>query len=250
MRPLHFCGLFLVSLGVIIGLSAALGHRYLQQNARGEVLRQAQLMMEAALAMRTYTSTQIKPITTLRRQSEFHEQWIPAYAATEIFTYLRAKYPEYTYREPTLNPTNLRDTAVAWEADIINAFRNNRQLTELSGERATPTGNSLYLARPIAATSACLECHSTPAAAPAAMIKQYGDRNGFGWHLNEVIGAQVVSVPLSASSQSVNKTFRLLLASMLLVGFGALIALYLALTLFVVRPSKTKVVASRHRTAV
>jgi Protein of unknown function (DUF3365) len=241
MKPLQFCAVFLLVLGAITALSAGFCYRYLQQNARGQVLQQANLMMEAALAMRTYTTNQIKPLTTLRRNSEFHEQWIPAYAATEIFTYLRAKYPEYTYREPTLNPTNPRDTAVAWEADIINDFRNQRRVGQITGERDTPTGHALYLARPIVAAQACLECHSVPAAAPQAMVRQYGDRNGFGWHLNEIIGAQIVSVPFAVSFDLANSAFRVLVVALLLVALGALIAFYLVLTLVVIRPLRESV---------
>ena len=70
--------------------------------------------------------------------------------------------------------------------------------TELVGERDTPTGRALYLARPIQITNAaCLVCHSTVEAAPKTMIDLYGPANGFGWKMNEVIGAQVVSVPMS-----------------------------------------------------
>jgi protein-histidine pros-kinase len=245
MKPWQFGLLFLGVLGFVTTLTALFSYGYFQQGARKQVLAQANLMMETALAMRTYTSEQIKPLTLLRRQSEFHQQWIPAYAATEIFNYLRAKYPEYTYREPTLNPTNLRDTAVGWEADVINVFRNDSKVKELTGERATPTGTALYLARPIVATKACLECHSVPAAAPKAMLQEYGDRNGFGWHLNEIIGAQVVSVPFSVSYDLAKSSFRILIASLLLVGIGALIAFYFALTFVVIRPLRRKIASSQ-----
>lgn len=132
------------------------------------------------------------------RDTEFHPQSVPAFAATEIFGYLRANYPDYFYKEATLNPTNLRDRAADWEADVVNQFRNNPELKDFSGQRDTPAGASLFLANPIRITNAsCLECHSTPDKAPPEMIKQYGSANGFGWTLNEVIGAQIVSVPMS-----------------------------------------------------
>ena len=77
---------------------------------------------------------------------------MPAYAATEQFNDLRKKYPDYSYKEATLNPTNPRDRATDWEADIVNQFRNGQGKGELIGERDTPTGRSLYLARPIQIT--------------------------------------------------------------------------------------------------
>jgi hypothetical protein len=137
-----------------------------------------------------------KPDEMLDR--EFHPQSVPAYAATEIFGYLRMKYPDYFYKEATLNPSNLRDRTTDWEADIVNNFRGNSTLTEFIGTRNTPTGAALYLARPIKVTNvSCLTCHSTPDKAPPEMIKLYGSANGFGWKMDEIIGAQIISMPMS-----------------------------------------------------
>lgn len=38
------------------------------------------------------------------------------------------------------------------------------------------------------------------------MIKLYGTANGFGWKLDEIIGAQVVSVPMSVPLSMAEKT--------------------------------------------
>jgi hypothetical protein len=139
---------------------------------------------------------------------EFHPQSVPAFAATEIFNYLREKYPEYFYKEATLNPTNPRDRATDWEADIVNQFRGNTKLPEFLTTRVTPTGEALVLARPIKITNAsCLTCHSTPDKAPPEMRKLYSDANGFGWKLDEIIGAQVVSVPMAVPVSMADKAW-------------------------------------------
>ena len=81
---------------------------------------------------------------------------------------------------------------------MVNSFRNATTAAEVVGERDTPIGRSLYLARPIQIKSgACLDCHSTVDAAPKTMIDRYGSANGFGWKMEEVIGAQIVSVPMA-----------------------------------------------------
>jgi protein-histidine pros-kinase len=58
------------------------------------------------------------------------------------------KYPDFSYREATLNPTNPRDRSAEWETAIINGFRQGSN-TEATGERQTASGASLYIARPI-----------------------------------------------------------------------------------------------------
>ncbi len=222
-----------------LAVSGYISYQLLQRNAREEVLRTAGVMMEAALAMRSYTVTQVRP--RLRTQDdEFFPQSVPAYAATEIMGRLHQKYPDYGYKEAALNPTNPRDRAVGWESDIITDFRNNQDRTEFSGVRSTPSGLSMYLARPLQIKDPnCLGCHTTAEAAPKSMVKLYGSSNGYGWKLNETIGAQIVSVPMSLPIQKADSAFVVFMASLTGV-FGVLfIILNLMLSMLIVRPIRT-----------
>src|SRR5262249_3022418 len=153
---------------------------------------------EEASAVRTYTSESIRPLLEQQVQIQFLPHTIPSYAAQANFRLVQKKLPEYSYREPTLNPTNVNDRAVDWASDIINDFRNQPDKTEPMAIRDTPVGKFLTLSRPLKVSSAsCLVCHSPPAAAPPTMVALYGSQNGFGWKQNEIIGAQVVSIPLA-----------------------------------------------------
>ena len=144
---------------------------------------------------------------------EFHPQSVPAFAATEIFAYLREKFPDYFYKEATLNPTNPRDRATDWESDVVNQFRGDSARVEFIGTRDSSTGTALFLSRPIKVNNvSCLECHSTPDKAPAEMIKLYGGDNGFGWKLEDIIGAQIVSVPVSVPVRMAENAFRVIVA--------------------------------------
>lgn len=227
--------LFLV---FVLGLAVSgwVSFDLLHKTAREEVLRSAGVMMEAALSMRTYTVSQVRD-KLAQKEGEFLPQSVPAFAATEIMNELRKKYPDYAYKEAALNPTNPRDRAVEWEADIVNDFRNNPEIPEISGTRMTPTGVSLFLARPFKIKDpACLACHTTAEIAPASMVKLYGTNNGFGWKLNEIIGAQVVSVPMSVPIQNANRAFYTFMASLTGVFVVLFIILNLMLSFMIVRP--------------
>ena len=205
---LKFNLMLLLVFAVGLGITGFISYELLHRNARDEVLRNAGVMLEAALSMRSYTNTQIRPLIPYDNEV-FHPQSVPAYSATEIMTALRKKYADYSYKEATLNPTNPRNKAVEWESDIVNAFRGDPERSEISGIRDTPTGQSLYLARPFQIKDkACLACHTTAAEAPAAMVKIYGPNNGFGWKHMEVIGAQVVSVPMALPLRNATPTVR------------------------------------------
>ncbi len=230
---LVFLGVFLLGLLVAGLVSRAL----LQNNARDEIVQHARIMMEAALSTRSYTSGQIKPLLETQMKYVFLPQSVPAYAATEYFNDLRKKYPEYSYKEATLNPTNPRDRANDWEADMVGKFRQDAEQKEIIGERETPTGRVLYLARPIQIKSeACLACHSTVEAAPKTMLDAYGNANGFGWKLNEVVGAQILSVPTLVPIQRADDAFKAFMLSLTGVFIFIFVALNLMLSYIVIGP--------------
>jgi hypothetical protein len=165
---------------------------------------------------------------------EFFPQSIPFYGSTENFNYFRGRYPNYSYKEAALNPTNPRDRTVDWEADVVNIFRNDPARTEVTGHRDTPDGASLYFCAPIRVDDAsCLTCHSTPETAPVEMVKFYGTANGFGWKLNEVIGAQIVSVPAELADASAERALRAILLWLGgILGFVLVAANIIALSFF------------------
>ncbi|HET7097868.1 MAG TPA: DUF3365 domain-containing protein [Casimicrobiaceae bacterium] len=229
----------LVLLGIfVLGFLIAgfISYRSLQANAREEILQNARLMMESALSARNYTIAQVKPLLDTQMKYQFLPQTVPAYAATEQFNELRKKHPDYAYKEATLNPSNPRNRASDWEADVVNVFRNTSTTTEIIGERDTPTGRSLYLARPIQIKSkGCLDCHSTVDAAPKTMLDLYGNANGFGWKMEEVIGAQIVSVPMTVPIERAQKTFTTFMGSLAVVFVAIFVLLNLMLYTMVIR---------------
>jgi len=209
----------------------------LQDNAKREVLTHAGIMMQSALAARAYTINEIKPLLVDKLGDKFLPQSVPSYAATQEFNRLRESHPEYWYKEATLNPTNPRDRSTEWETDIIQQFRKNGELTEIVGERQTPTGPSLYLARPIRIKNAeCLVCHGVPGDAPETMKVLYGTANGFGWQQNEVVGSQVVSVPLSVPYAKADYAFRVFIISQVATFAVIFLVVNLALRIIVIRP--------------
>ncbi len=222
----------------LLGLAAAayISKDLLQRNAREEILQNARLVMEASLSTRAYTSSQVRPLLETQMKYTFLPQSVPAYAATEVLGGLRKQFPEYSYKEATLNPTNPRDRAVDWEADVINQFRGGEK-TEIINERDTPNGRAMYIARPIQIKDPnCLPCHSTVDAAPKTMIERYGPANGFGWQLNEIIGAQIVSVPTAVPLARADTAFRTFMISLTGVFAFIFVALNLMLYFVVIRP--------------
>jgi HAMP domain-containing protein len=241
MRILAKFNLILILIfGTAVAITADVARVFLEHDAREEVIQQAQLMAAAAGGMRVYTSDQLDPLLESHGQhmNKFIPQTIPFYGATEVFNYLRKTYPAYSYKEATLNPTNPRDRAADWEADIIELFRNNAGLSERIGERSTPEGEVLYLAHPIRVDSGCLGCHGMSSVAPRTMLAVYGPDHGFNWTAGEVVGAQIVSVPTAVPVAVAGREFQALMISLGSIFLATLVLLDLALVFVVVRPAR------------
>lgn len=229
--------IFLAVFVVGFGVAAYVSQTFLQRNAREEVVEQARLMMDLTSSTRQYTVAQVRPLLRAHADAEhFLPQTVPAFAATQTFQNVHSQYPDYSYKEATLNPTNLQDRATDWESDVVNIFRNNPSQKEFVGERDTPTGRSLFLARPIKTDPSCEECHSTPQVAPPAMIRAYGTANGFGWKVGEIVGAQVVSVPEAVPLRLAAEDFREFAVALAAVAAFILLALNALLIATVIRP--------------
>jgi protein-histidine pros-kinase len=227
----------LLVFAVGLAVAATVCNRLLQQNAKAEIMENARIMMEAAIAVRTYTATQIKPLLDTQNKYSFVPQTVPAYSANQYFSQLQKKFPAYSYKEATLNPTNPINRATDWEADLIGEFRKSRDKTEIVGERDTPNGGSLYMARPMSVSSmACLTCHDTADGAPRTMIDRYGSANGFGWKLNDIVTAQIVSVPTQLAVQRAHGAFWTFIISLAAVFLVLMIAINALLILLIVRP--------------
>jgi protein-histidine pros-kinase len=78
-------------------------------------------------------------------------------------------------------------------------------------------------------------CHSTVEAAPRTMVDLYGNANGFGWQMNDIIGAQVVSVPMSVPIKRADATFRTFMLSLAGVFVAAFVLLNVMLYTMVIR---------------
>lgn len=212
---------FLFGLAVAGYISYTLEFR----QARAEVSERSRVLLEMGQVMRTYTSKEVAPVVQKLGFATFHPQMVPSYSAQTALGALRQRFPDYNYREASLNPTNIEDRATDWEVGLLHAFQADPEVRELSGEAGAGADRRFYIARPIRMSNPeCLQCHSTPEVAPASMVAQYG-HNGFGWKIGDVVGMQIVEVPVAGPNAQAVKG--------LLVTLGALTCVFvLSFTVF------------------
>ncbi|WP_299411356.1 DUF3365 domain-containing protein [Acaryochloris sp. IP29b_bin.148] len=212
---------------IIVLINGLLLSNILQKNAEQEVKDKALVLIETMTSVREYTSRNVTQNTIkklspeLELDGQFIKTSVPAYSANEVFNNLqsREQYSDFFYKEATLNPTAPGDRADKFEAEIVERFRDQPDLQEQFGFRKVPAGNLFYIARPLQIKNeSCLVCHSTPDRAPASQIKTYGKEGGFGWELNEIVGAQMIQVPASKVFAEARR-LQLLVIGILAAGF-------------------------------
>jgi protein-histidine pros-kinase len=226
-------------LAFLVGLllAAVLSWQIVHENARREVVQQAEVMMAQASAIRDYTAKEIGPLLAGQIKVRFLPHTVPSWAAQTNLRTLAAQFPDYTYKEAALNPTNPADRATDWESGIIAEFARNPSLTSFTSTRDSPTGPILSISRPIRITDKdCLSCHSTPSAAPTSMIDLYGSANGFGWKLGDVAAAQIVSVPMQVALDRASAAFKIYLLALVAVFAVTIVLLNLLLHFVIVKP--------------
>jgi len=223
----------------LIGMGAAsfLTYQAAQKNVREEIENKIDIVRSNALAVRNYTSTSIAPLLADDNEILFTPNSVPSFSAQTVFAKFRESFPEYSYKEAALNPTNPDDLANDWEADLIYRLRENQSLERVVSVRETEAGRSYVVAFPFTITKeGCLACHSDPDIAPAAMLDLYGPDNGFGWQLGETIGAQIIAVPMALADKRALDLVLVILASIGLAFAVVIILVNIMLSRIVLKP--------------
>lgn len=211
-----------LALACLLGFGAAGGVSYLivQRFAQDEIKHSINMVHANANAVRKYTLNSITPLLSEDNDILFLPETVTSFAARSVFANVQEQFPEYSYKEAALDPTNPSDLASPVEAAMIEQFRANPSLTEITRVVDRDGAQFLTVAYPITITQeGCLRCHSTPEAAPPAMVDLYGPDGGFGWELGETVGAQIIAAPMSLVQQRTWETGVILIAGLSSVFF-------------------------------
>lgn len=230
-------GVFLV--GIAIG--GTIYWRTLQGRAQDEIAAQGTLLIEAMSAVRGYTSRNVKPLLAdqLAASPTFISETVPAFSARTVFQNFRGNsdFSTYAYKEAALSPTNPKDTADSFEADLLQKMTSGKISTEMSGYRTLNGARVFYIARPLTiGAESCLQCHSTPDKAPASLIATYGNKGGFGWKLGQIIAVQIIYVPAQEVFNVANRTFTLVMGVFILTFAIVILLINTLLKRYVIQP--------------
>jgi protein-histidine pros-kinase len=221
----------------LLSILAGTGILYWGLHQRALVLaeRHARALLAAADNLAVYTREHVSPLAEKLQSAPFNPETEPSFAAARVFRV--AGETSYSYRTPALNPTNPEDLPSPTETELIRHFREHGQHTERTGVRDMDQERLFYIAHPIRVTSEkCLTCHGSADTAPPALVARYGSSNGFGWKLDEVVGIELLTVPVTSQFQNVLQFTLISAGSIALMFVFCYVALSASLQFAVVRP--------------
>lgn len=168
-------------------------------DARQEMYVQARhrltLISDMVGAIREYVTQDVRP--ALLAQHVLHP---PAVSSTVASSYIARHFakqqPDFYLKTASDNPLNPANLVQPIEQSFLNSFRENRQETFIIREGTLNGKQYLFSAQPTLSSNECLLCHGKPETAPPTMRQQYTGSSGFGYRVNEVVGVNVVGVPL------------------------------------------------------
>ncbi|MEM7239627.1 MAG: DUF3365 domain-containing protein [Pseudomonadota bacterium] len=223
----------------LIGIVSATGLSWwtVRNSALESIEQEIRLLRANALSVRHLTVNGIVPLMQDDSELLFLPQTVPSFTAQTVFARFRESFPDYYYKEAALNPTNPDDLAEPWEETLINQLRADPGLDRIATVTETAEGRFFTVAFPFTIKNeGCLLCHSTPRRAPPAMIDLYGDKNGFGWQMNETIGAQIISAPMTLADERATKTLIVLGSTLGIAFLLVLIVTNVMLSRIVLKP--------------
>ncbi len=240
----------LLLLGVLLpGLLLATLITFLveRRQVHEDLYDEASFLLDMLNATRTYTDKEVRPLLKgdgYDDQADFHLPEVPSYASRRVVELMlemtdddeggHGRWQGYKVHEAVRTPMNEKNLAAGWEVELIDTFDGDDAPQEIRGKRTDRHGNDIvFLARPIVIPDggSCSDCHAKKSAAPASMKNLYPGGRAYGWLAGQVVGADVVILPLTQARDDVRRSVALLVVS--LVSIFAL--LFIVLNAVVVR---------------
>ncbi|MEN6437836.1 MAG: PAS domain S-box protein [Syntrophobacter sp.] len=171
-----------------------------RRHAHELISQQAAMALEFNLAIREYAGAKIRPFaeTFVGKDVFIPELMSTSYISRTIFEEVRAKFPHFIVRFSSENPRNPLNIANADEMRMIEYFRNNPHVGQVTDEIQIDGKRYMAHFTPKWMKPECMQCHDDPRNAPAGLVQQYGAKASFHRKVGDVAGLDTVAVPIES----------------------------------------------------
>jgi HAMP domain-containing protein len=198
----RFAVMLIVIFFISLPLVGTAAYFVLQKNINEAVFEQATFFLNSMETVRQHVGKVMRPVAQENMPGKFDVRLMStSYAARGVAERLKDKFPEYTFQHVSVNPRNDVNRATSFEQGVIQFFANNRNVPESTGFIKKGNVEYFYVARPVVSENSCMQCHSTPDAAPKEVVATYGTTAAFGWQPSQVVASLIVYVPTKLAKE-------------------------------------------------
>lgn len=153
-------------------------------------------MVDVVKSIQDFVGTDLRP-HFLREKIFYSPSFSGIVATSRIAKYLKQKQPQYYIKNASDNPLNQDNLVQGMEQDLLQQFRDDRNLQSLNSTGIIDGKSYLVSSAPKISKKGCLRCHGDPATAPMDVTATYGKQTGYGYRSDDVVGVSLVGVPLA-----------------------------------------------------
>jgi HAMP domain-containing protein len=183
--------LYLLSIG--IGAPAIYVVTDREVNAQAD--RELRLLVDMARSIQGYVAGHMRPF--LLERGLFYSAGFSGIVATSLVAeQFKRLQPSYYIKSVSDNPLNPANRPQPFEQQLLNRFRGDRALGEITGVGSINDRRMLVSAAPKKSKKGCLRCHGEPDKTPQEITGRYGVTSGYHYKDGDVVGLSLVGVPL------------------------------------------------------
>ena len=167
-----------------------------RHQVHAEANRELSLLVDMVASLREYISKDVRP--GLLKANMLESPAISSVVTTSVVaSHFHKMRPEYYIKVASDNPLNSKNLPEPLEIKLLDKFRNNEGLKEITEAGLIKDRQFLVSARPSKVKKECMLCHGNPNTAPLPVTSKYGTASGYNYKLNDVVGTIGVGVPLA-----------------------------------------------------
>lgn len=215
---------------VLCAISALATYRHEKRQLEEWAHTKSQLVMAAVEASQDYVRDILRPkmFDILGQETFVLEAMSTSYVSRAVMDRFRNSLPEYEYRRVAVNARNPAYEADSVERQMIDLFKENKELDGWQGLVQEEGGAYYKRFRPVYFSRSCMHCHGDPKESPKALLDIYGSQRGFGRSEGELGGLITVGIPVESAMAEIKERA----TSTFLLVFMTLSVFYLTLIFF------------------
>ncbi len=185
-------GLYLVA--IVIAAPAIYWVTSQQVHAQAE--RELATLVDMVKSIQGYVAKDLRPY--FLKNDLFHSPGFSGIVATSLIAEnFKKVQPDYYIKNASDNPLNPANSPKHLEMKILERFRRERDLTNLTWEGVISGKRLLISAMPKVSKPGCMLCHGAREEAPQQIKEQFPGDLGYNYQQGQVVGVSLVGVPIA-----------------------------------------------------